>query len=313
MATNYQKKLTDYKKELDTKYADFDYNAEQDEMFKLTRKQLEREQASGVSDTLARYAANTGMGGSSEAMAAAQQTASRYNSMIADAMNTAEQNAYDRWSAERASLEKKIASTHSEALADAETRASFGDWSGYQALGYDTSRLEAQRAAEQEQAARKNALDLYETTGDASALKELGISVPEKTHDFSKSGKNGMSRQEYEDKMAIYDKQLSTYDTTIEGGLVYSDEIEAITRQKEDLFNSYYGISDLIKTKNGFVGYTNPAIDDELDEKSAQALIDGYRQGKELSAYDYDRLMWYYRRKGGAAYLDSIGVYYGSI
>lgn len=89
---------------LNNNYNHFDYDAEKDALFQAQRRQLERNQRSGVSDVLAQYAANTGMGGSSAAMSAAQQTASNYNAMIADALGTAENRAYNRWLQERSDL-----------------------------------------------------------------------------------------------------------------------------------------------------------------------------------------------------------------
>ena len=89
---------------LNNNYNHFDYDAEKDALFQAQRRQLERNQRSGVSDVLAQYAANTGMGGSSAAMSAAQQTASNYNAMISDALGTAENRAYNRWLQERSDL-----------------------------------------------------------------------------------------------------------------------------------------------------------------------------------------------------------------
>ena len=150
----YKKKLAEYEDKL-KKYDEFDYNAEADELLRLQRAQLEQSRSDGVSDVLARYAANTGMGGSSAAMAAAQQTASKYDGMIADALTAAEEKAYSRWAAERADLESKIASTKQAAYNEAAARLSLGDLSGYQGLGYDTSAYEAQAQA-QAQAQEQN-------------------------------------------------------------------------------------------------------------------------------------------------------------
>ena len=94
---------------LNNNYNHFDYDAEKDALFQAQRRQLERNQRSGVSDVLAQYAANTGMGGSSAAMSAAQQTASSYNAMIADALGTAENRAYNRWAQEKADLQTQLA------------------------------------------------------------------------------------------------------------------------------------------------------------------------------------------------------------
>ena len=55
---------------LNNNYNHFDYDAESDAIYQAQRRQLERDQRSGVSDVLAQYAANTGMGGSSSSMRA---------------------------------------------------------------------------------------------------------------------------------------------------------------------------------------------------------------------------------------------------
>ncbi len=109
MAKDYEKISNDLEQRLNTEYNHFDYKAEEDELFQLQRKQLERNQQAGVSDILAQYAANTGMGGSTAAMAAAQQTSSEYNAMIADALSVAENRAYQRWAAEKADLQNQLA------------------------------------------------------------------------------------------------------------------------------------------------------------------------------------------------------------
>ena len=113
---------------LNQNYSHFDYDAETDALFQAQRRQLERNQRSGVSDVLAQYAANTGMGGSSAAMSAAQQASSNYNAMIADALVKAENTAYNRWSAEKADLQTQLAYAQSvvdqreaEEKAEAET------------------------------------------------------------------------------------------------------------------------------------------------------------------------------------------------
>ena len=103
-------KTTDeIRKTLAEKYADFDYDAETDELFQLARRQINKKRESGVSDTLARYAANTGMAGSSEAMAAAQQTAAHYDRELSDTLFDAEEKAYKRWSNEKSALERALA------------------------------------------------------------------------------------------------------------------------------------------------------------------------------------------------------------
>ena len=95
---------------LDGKYSQFNYDAESDELFRLARRQIERKRSAGVSDTLAKYAANTSMAGSSEAMAAAQQTASSYDRALSEALLERESAAYKRWSDERSALERELES-----------------------------------------------------------------------------------------------------------------------------------------------------------------------------------------------------------
>ena len=197
----YKKKLAEYEQKLKN-YDSFDYNAEADELFRLQRAQIERDQRDGVSDVLARYAANTGMTGSSAAMTAAQQTASKYDNMVADALTAAEERAYSRWERERSELESAIAATKQDAYNEAETRLSFGDLSGYEGLGYDTSAYKAQLAAKAAQNERTEALEdakLRASLGDFSGYRALGYDTSAYEAELASKAANEKRTQALED------------------------------------------------------------------------------------------------------------------
>lgn len=294
---NYKKKITEYEDTLSQKYSDFDYDAEADELFRLQRAQLARNQQDGVSDILARYAANTGMGGSSAAMSAAQQTASKYNSMIADALTAAEEKAYSRWATEKADLENKIASTKQDAHNEAAARFSLGDLSGYQGLGYDTSayeaELERQRKAEADAAAataRQTALAEAQARaqyGDLSGLKALGIDTSayeaqlKAQAEASKEevGINGMTKSQYDAQM---ERWLQIYKS--------SDDEDTKTRALAEMDNLY----------NGYFGYYTPAelegVESITDVEAKEIMTRADQNNKYLSPEDYKKLCAHFYR-----------------
>ena len=327
----YKKKLAEFDEQLKN-YENFDYDAEADELFRLQRQQLERNQRDGVSDVLAQYAANTGMGGSSAAMSAAQQTASKYNSMIADALTAAEEKAYSRWAAEKAELESKIASTKQDAYSEAATRFSLGDLSGYQGLGFDTSVYEEdkQRQIALEEAARKAAL------GDYSGYKDLGYdtSIQEKKiEDEAAAAKIAAEQSAYQAKLA--DAQLraqygdlsgikalgidtSVYEAQQAANAEASKEeigINGTTKSQYDAqmdrWLQIYKSSDDEETKaraleemdalyKGYYGQYTPAEIESnpvISWTEADGLLDqAESNGKKLSAENYKKLVAYFYR-----------------
>ena len=108
MNVDYRKKLTDALDEYERSYRHFDYDAEADELYSLTKKQLERARTDSVRDALSRYARTSGMHGGSEAVGAAMASAGEYNAAIADALTQAELRAYERWKDERTALAERI-------------------------------------------------------------------------------------------------------------------------------------------------------------------------------------------------------------
>lgn len=314
MSVDYRTKITELENKL-SQNSTFDYDAEKDELFQLTRQQLERQQQSGVNDTLARYAANTGMGGSSEAMAAAQQTASQYNSMIAEALTEAEEKAYNRWNTERTNMQSELANLRSEAITDAQSKAALGDLSGYKALGYDTTAYEQQLAAEKEQserAARQEALSLAlqiaQTTGDLSELKALGydttayeqqiaaekaaaareaeqeaimlaLQIAKATGDTSGLAKYGINVQS--SSSSGRSKTGSTA-TEIGANGMTKAEYESTKEQLYKLFDTYNSVS------NGNLDFQNEL----LKINAAIAELDReYYQGMSMNGYDVEGLL----------------------
>lgn len=289
----YKKKLAEYENKLKN-YEDFDYNAETDELLRLQRAQLERDRTDGVSDVLARYAANTGMAGSSAAMAAAQQTASRYDSMIADALADAEQKAYERWASEKKALEGLISQTQSEARSEADSRLKLGDVSGYRELGYDTAAYETERAfSEAERRAQY---------GDTSALEALGVDVSVNSDNAQSStasekeaerGGNGMTRAEYESEVDRLTKEIRSLERSAVGWET-DRKIKLLYARLEALDRAYYSIPEY---------YTADRIEELLTDLALSS-------SKVVSYPQYLALARYYNEKGGEKYLREQGVTY---
>ncbi len=269
MATDYKKLITELEDKYENEYGKFNYDAEKDELYKLQRKQLERAGKSGVSDTLARYAANTGMGGSSEAMGAAQQTASQYNSMISDALAAAEQKQYERWSAEKSSLADKIANTKNEALTDAQNRLALGDTSGYKALGYDTSEYERQLES------------------NSTSTEKLGEAL----------GANGMTKAQYESELSHLNEMLRTYSVTDLGSLTYQKYVTRINDAIAKLNREYYGGMSM-------QGYTVEQLIDRMAEVTGmgEEYPLNYTQYKALADYFSEEGGEAYLRANGITY-----------
>ena len=319
----YKKKLTEYEDTLKAKYSGFDYDAEADELFRLQRKQLERNQDSGVSDVLARYAANTGMAGSSEAMAAAQQTASKYNSMIADALTAAEEKAYSRWAAERADLESKLAQIRTEALGEAETRLALGDLSGYQGLGYDTSvyeaELEKQRKAEADAAAataRQTALaeaQLKAQYGDLSGLKALGIDTTEYEATLEREKKASESKiAESEQKTTVYrggnGMTEAEYKAEVDRINAHINTLEKY-KDETSLKRIKLLYSDLDRLNKSYFSTPRDYTDDEIEQILINLELTDY---KVLTYPQYLALVKYFAAEGGEEYVKSAGITYST-
>ena len=311
MSVDYRTKITELENKL-SQNSTFDYDAEKDELFQLTRQQLERQQQSGVNDTLARYAANTGMGGSSEAMAAAQQTASQYNSMIAEALAEAEEKAYNRWNTERTNMQSELANLRSEALTDAQSKAALGDLSGYKALGYDTTAYEQQLAAEKEAAAREAeqqaitlALQIAKATGDTSGLAKYGINVKssslsgrsKKGSTATEIGANGMTKAEYESTKEQLYKLFDTYNSVSHGNLDFQNELLKINAAIAELDREYYqGMS--------MNGYDVEGLLERMLE------VTGMGEVYPLNYTQYKALAEYFADEGGEEYLKENGITY---
>ena len=294
----YKKKLTEYEDTLSNKYASFDYDAEADELFRLQRAQIERNPKDGVSDILAQYAANTGMGGSSAAMTAAQRTASKYNGMIADALAKREQEEYSRWESEKAALEQKIASTKQDAYNEAQMRASLGDYSGYQGLGYDTSAYESKLATAEEREAYDRALadaSAKAAYGDFSGLKALGFDTSayeKRIADEQAATKRAADLTEAQIRASLGDYsgyQALGFDTSAyESKLTTAEEREAYDRALADASaKAAYGDLSGLKA----LGFDTSAYEKKL---AADAIGDEVEVGKNgMTRAEYDAQMDY--------------------
>lgn len=315
----YKKKLTEYEDTLKNKYSGFDYDAEADELFRLQRAQLERNQDSGVSDVLARYAANTGMAGSSEAMAAAQQTASKYNSMIADALTAAEEKAYSRWAAERADLEAKMAQTRAEALGEADTRLALGDLSGYRGLGYDTSAYEAQlAAAAADKAAAAAQADYQNKLADAQARAQYGDLSGLKALGYDTSAYEAQLKAQAEaskEEVGMDGRTESQYTSTKEFWLdIYksTDDEEVRAEALEQLKKNEYDYNGMFTTYelNMMNQLTHNEAEELLNKAKANDMTLSVDEYMALAAYYYRNP---YTTKDGRVYsreaaLSALGI-----
>ena len=239
---DYLTKKEALEREYEEKYRQFDYDAEADELFRLRRLQLGRDRTDGVSDILARYAANTGMAGSSAAMSAAQQTASRYDAQIADALTAAEERAYSRWSTEKRDLEQAIADNYERAIAEADRRLALGDVSGYGELGYDTAeykaKLERERRAQEAQIAASLASAAL-SQSRAEAAKNTTASGTGITSE--KRGGNGMTQAEYEAKRSAITSEISTISGfSSKTKNQYLDKLKSLFAELDSLDRAYH-------------------------------------------------------------------------
>lgn len=239
---DYLTKKEALEREYEEKYRQFDYDAEADELFRLRRLQLGRDRTDGVSDILARYAANTGMAGSSAAMSAAQQTASRYDAQIADALTAAEERAYSRWSTEKRDLEQAIADNYERAIAEADRRLALGDLSGYGELGYDTAaykaKLERERRAQEAQIAASLASAAL-SQSRAEAAKNTTASGTGITSE--KRGGNGMTQAEYEAKRSAINSEISTISGfSSKTKNQYLDKLKSLFAELDSLDRAYH-------------------------------------------------------------------------
>lgn len=239
---DYLTKKEALEREYEEKYRQFDYDAEADELFRLRRAQLGRDRTDGVSDILARYAANTGMAGSSAAMSAAQQTASRYDAQIADALTAAEERAYSRWSTEKRDLEQAIADNYERAIAEADRRLALGDVSGYGELGYDTAaykaKLDRERRAQEAQIAASLASAAL-SQSRAEAAKNTTASGTGITSE--KRGGNGMTQAEYEAKRSAINSEISTISGfSSKTKNQYLDKLKSLFAELDSLDRAYH-------------------------------------------------------------------------
>lgn len=282
---DYLDKQTALEQEYDEKYRQFDYDAEQDAIFRLQRKQLEREREDGVSDLIARYAANTGMAGSSAAMSAARDTSARYVGQITDALTNAEQTAYARWSADRAALEAKMADNHRRAIEEADRRLALGDTSGYRELGYDTSAYEAK--LERERRAEEARIAAALNSG-SSGNKTNSKNTPVR-------GGNGMTEAEYKAERENILEQIRTYenDWDLPQG---KEKVAGLYRQLDRLDEAYYSTPR---------HYTDSEIGELLYVIEANA---GIGEKTILSYPEYLALADYFKDEGGEEYLARNGI-----
>ena len=312
----YKKKITEYEDKLNQKYSDFKYDAEADELFRLQRAQLERNQQDGVSDILARYAANTGMGGSSAAMSAAQQTASKYNSMIADALTAAEEKAYSRWAKAKAELEQALSRIKTEALGEAKTRLSLGDLSGYQALGYDTSEYEAELRAQQLAKAQEAALaeaKLKASYGDISGLKALGIDTTEYEAKLEREKKASESKiAESEQKTTVYrggnGMTEAEYKAEVDRINAHINTLEKY-KDETSLKRIKLLYSDLDRLNKSYFSTPRDYTDDEIEQILINLELTDY---KVLTYPQYLALVKYFAAEGGEEYVKSAGITYST-
>ena len=162
--------------------SEYKYNQESDPIYQQYKKSYLAAAQKAAEDAVGKYSAGTGTASSYTAMAA-QQAANQYYSALADKSAELEQNAYNRyqndlsnkWNAYSALKNEsdtdysRWQASRNQAISEAQTAASAGDYSQLERLGISVP------DSVKNSAALENAITRLQATGDTSALKRLGV------------------------------------------------------------------------------------------------------------------------------------------
>lgn len=145
----------------------FEYDAASDPVYSQYRKQFLREGKRAVEDTMGTAAAMTGGIPSSHAVTAAGQAGNYYNAQLTDKIPELYQQAYNRYLNEFTMQQQ----AREAALQEAQVGAQYGDYTGLNNLGINTSN----NPADYER--RLNEAMLAAQYGDYSKLEAMGINM----------------------------------------------------------------------------------------------------------------------------------------
>lgn len=164
---------------------EFSFDPNTNALWGAYKKAYAREGARATSDTLGRVSAMTGGTPSSYAVSAAAQAANDYASKLSDKLpdvyNTELQKYYNDAALARQDY-STIAGARSQALSEAQAKASLGDYSALDRIGVDTKNLREDRTYELRQRTLSDALTAAKY-GDYSGLNAYGIDTTRYTED----------------------------------------------------------------------------------------------------------------------------------
>lgn len=164
---------------------EFSFDPNTNALWGAYKKAYAREGARATSDTLGRVSAMTGGTPSSYAVSAAAQAANDYASKLSDKLpdvyNTELQKYYNDAALARQDY-STIAGARSQALSEAQAKASLGDYSALDRIGIDTKNLREDRTYELRQRTLSDALTAAKY-GDYSGLNAYGIDTTRYTED----------------------------------------------------------------------------------------------------------------------------------
>lgn len=164
---------------------EFTFDPNTNALWGAYKRAYAREGARATADTLGRVSTMTGGTPSSYAVSAASQTANDYASKLSDKLpdvyNTELQKYYNDAALARQDY-STLAGARSQALSEAQAKASLGDYSALDRLGVDTANLREDRTYEVRQRALSDALTAAKY-GDYSGLQNYGIDTSRYTAD----------------------------------------------------------------------------------------------------------------------------------
>lgn len=167
----------------------FEYDAANDPVYTQYRKQYLREGKRATEDTMGAAAAMTGGIPSSFAVTAAGQAGNYYNAQLTDKIPELYEAAYNRYLNEFSMQQQ----ARESALQEAQVGAQYGDYTGLNNMGIDTSN----NPADYEK--KLNEAMLAAQYGDYSKLQAMGIDTSGNSADYEKKLNEAMLAAQYGD------------------------------------------------------------------------------------------------------------------
>lgn len=180
---------------------EFEYDAASDPVYAQYRKQYLREGKRATEDTMGAAAAMTGGIPSSYAVTAAGQAGNYYNAQLTDKIPELYEAAYNRYLNEFSMQQQQ----REAALQEAQVGAQYGDYTGLNNLGIDTSN----NPTDYER--KLNEATLAAQYGDYSKLQALGIDMSNNTAERERLLNEALAAAQYGDYSKL---QALGFDTT---------------------------------------------------------------------------------------------------